>query len=167
MQQSLFCLDRKRKQIKVVGFHDQHASSKVSFHSSGKSQGKRSEENRSRPGADVSCSHLSRLTFGASRSTGEEEDRGCKEREPVTRKQNLLFPHYSLITQSGYFSHQVFIRQLPTPDSHLRQHGGVKTPKRHTKFECFSAVSTVKCRGWAGLLRRPGSLGLRCLEGVL
>lgn len=80
MQHRLFCLYKTEKQIKVLEFNFQHASSKVSFHSPGKSQGKRSEENRSGPGAHVSCSHLSRLMFGASRATGIEEDRGCKKR---------------------------------------------------------------------------------------
>jgi len=90
MQQSLFCLYRKRKQIKAIGFNVQRASSKVFFHSPSKSQGKRSEENRSRPGADVSCSHLSRLTFGASRATGKEENRGCKKRKNLSLEYEVL-----------------------------------------------------------------------------
>lgn len=91
---SFACTKRKL----VAGFSFQHANS-ISFHSLGKSQGKRSEKNRSWPGALASCSQLSRLTLGVSRATGKE---GKGEREPVTRKQNLFLPHYSSITQGTF-----------------------------------------------------------------
>lgn len=142
MQQSLFCLYNKRKQIKSGGIQHSASQQQGFVYSPGKSQWKRSEKNRSWPGADISCSHLSRLTSGASRATGKEEDRGCKEREPVAQYQNWLFPHCSLTTQSRLFLHQVFIRHFPTRFT-SRQHRGLKMLKRHAEFECFSAAKTA------------------------
>lgn len=110
MQQSLFCLYRKRKQIKVVGFNVQHASSKVSFHIV--RQKPREEIRRESITAKDRCQLFTSFQADIWSKQSNREKRGQRmqrERELVTKKQNLLFLHYSLITQSRYFSHQAVI----------------------------------------------------------
>lgn len=162
---------QEKKANKSSGIQCSASQQQGFVYSPGKSQWKRSEKNWSWPGADISCSHLSRSTFGASRATGKEEERGCKEREPVTQHQNWLFPHCSLITQSRHFLHQVFIRHFAAPDSHLGSTGGWRCSsdtlnlnvfcllKLHCVEGVLGSVSEIHVSLWPVLLQVPAETG--------
>lgn len=98
MQQSLFCLYKKRKQIKAVGFSVQPASSKVSFIVQAKANGK--DQKR----IDHGQGQISVVRIFPGRHLEQAELQG-KRRTEDAKRENL-----SLSTKTGY--------SLTAPSSH-------------------------------------------------